>query len=403
MKQKVYRKDHFENIKIFKDIPHQNEYSSYSIDLNRHFGDLCYPEFFKHLKEQKKYDIDYFKKLFEKENQIKGLKKYEESFDIDKFKKSLKNMSIKEIEYNKRLKNPYSDRMSNSKNFLITEYIKKKPKVIKPYYPEIPEVGRYSPSYNFINKHVYEVSFSKTGLNKSNQDEKNINKNEGKKFFNNIIKILPNKNELKTINSLEINNNKNYITTMICTPKKRLLSLNSSQKNSSRKKIKDKLNMKNKEDNNNLKELYNKTNYAIKKIKNNHCLRFENYTSRKSLIKEIPYNTENKIELPNFYTEKYIKGNIDFNKISSNKKMKSYFEEMANKDKNPPLGFYKPKYNSVMNKTRDIYFNKKDLPSSKQKKFKQIIYSYDVPYNYQIAPALNDRTKFNINLNIKIE
>ena len=53
MSKKVYIKDHFENIKMFKDIPYQNEFSSYSIDLNRRFGDLTYPEFYKHLKEQK--------------------------------------------------------------------------------------------------------------------------------------------------------------------------------------------------------------------------------------------------------------------------------------------------------------------------------------------------------------
>lgn len=399
MSKKVYIKDHFENIKMFKDIPYQNEFSSYSIDLNRRFGDLTYPEFYKHLKEQKKYELNYFKKLFEKENKVKGLRKYEESFDIEKFKKSLKIMTNKEKEYNKKLKNPYFDRMTKSKNFLITDYIKKKTKTIKPFYPEVPEVGRYSPSYNFINKHVYEVSFSKTGLDKNNKDEKTIIKKDSKKFFNNIIKKWPNKNEFKTLNLLEINNNKKYITTMKNTPNKRLISLDSSQENSSRKKLKAKLN---KEDNN-LKELYKKTNSVFKKIENNHnhCLRFENYTPRKSLKKEIIYNTENTTELPNFYTEKYIRGNIDFNKISSNKKIKSFFEEMANKTKYPPLGFYQPRYNSVMNKTRDIYFSKKELPSPKIKKFKKIIYSYDVPYHYQIAPSLNDRTKFNVGFKIE--
>ena len=91
--------------------------------------------------------------------------------------------------------------------------------------------------------------------------------------------------------------------------------------------------------------------------------------------------------------------------MSSNKKIKSYFEELANKDKNPPLGFYKPKYSSVMNKTRDIYFSKKSPPSSRRRKFKKIIFSYDVPYNYQIAPSLNDRSKNKIEdyYNLKIE
>ena len=150
--------------------------------------------------------------------------------------------------------------------------------------------------------------------------------------------------------------------------------------------------LKNKEGNK-IADLYKKTHSVINKIKNNHCLKFENYTSRKPIVKERPYNNENNVELPNYYTEKHIKGNVDFNKLSSNKNIKSYFEEISNKVKNPPLGFYQPKYNSIMSKTRDIYFRKKSLPSSRRRKIKKIIYSYDVPYNYQIATSLNDRSK----------
>ena len=159
MRQKVYKRDHYENIKMFHDLEHPSEFSAYSLDLNRHFGDRCYTKFYKHLIEHQKLDTNYFKKLFEKENAVKGLKKYDESFDAIKFKKSLKKLEIKEIEYNKKIKNPYYERLSNSKNFLITEYIKKKPKTFKPYYPKVPEDGRYNPSYNFISKHTYDIFF----------------------------------------------------------------------------------------------------------------------------------------------------------------------------------------------------------------------------------------------------
>ena len=104
MRQKVYKRDHYENIKMFNDLEYPSEFSSYSLDLNRHFGDRCYPKFYKHVIEHKKFDTNYFKKLFEKENAVKGLKKYDESFDAIKFKKSLKKIKIKEIEYNKKLK-----------------------------------------------------------------------------------------------------------------------------------------------------------------------------------------------------------------------------------------------------------------------------------------------------------
>lgn len=389
MKQKVYLKDHLENIKMFHGLDHPTEFSEYSSDLNRHFGDRSYPKFYQNLNEHKKLNIDYFKKLFEKDNRVKGLKSYEESFNISQFKKSLKKLTIKEMEYNKKLKYPYFERLTNSKNYLITEYINKKPKAIKPNYPEVPEVGRYSPSYNFINKHIYEVSFSKTGLNKINE-KNNINNKEGKKYFNKIIKNFPNKD--KKLNSLDINKNNKLIS---ITPNKRLVSLNIKEEHLNGKQLKDILNMKNKNDRN-IKSLFKKTSNSLNKRKNNHCLRFENYTSRKSLVIKKNYNTEYNTEIPNYYTEKYIKVNIDFNKLSSNKNIKSYFEEISKKVKNPPLGFYEPKYNSVLNKTRDIYFSKKKLPSSRHRKLKKIIYSYDVPVNYQIAPSLNDKSKPNI-------
>ena len=360
MKEKIYKNDHFENIKIFQDVRCQKEFSAYSSDLNRFFGDRSYPKFYKNLLENKKLASNYFTKLFEKENKIKGLKQYEESFNIDNFKKSLKTLKIKEIEYNKKLKNPYFERMHNSKNFMITEYIKKKPynKTIKPLNFKTPEVGRYTPSYNFVNKHIYEVTFSKTGLNELSKHN----------ITNKLIGKIKNKSKtLKTIN----NNKIKYTITEPITPRKKFHSLNATQNNINRKAL----------------------SLALNKVKNNHCLKFENYTTRKPLIRELDYNTEYNTESPNYYTDKYLKGNVDFNKLSSNKNIKSYFEEIANKEHNPPLGFYKPKYNSVLSKTRDIYFSKKTLPSSRHRKFKKIIYSYDVPYNYQIAPSLNDRTK----------
>jgi hypothetical protein len=190
---------------------------------------------------------------------------------------------------------------------------------------------------------------------------------------------------------------------MTTTPKKRYLSLNNTHMSSKKTKLKNVT--KKSKDNRGLEEIFHKTHSSLSKLKNNHCLKFENYTSRKPLLKEIPYNTENDAELPNYYTQKYIRGNIDFNKISSNKKIKSYFEEVSNKFKNPPIGFYQPKYDSILNKTRDIYFYKKQLPSPRQKKIKQIIYSYNVHYNYEIAPSLNDHSQNNVEdvYNLKID
>jgi hypothetical protein len=400
MRQKVYKKDHYENIKMFHDVQHPSEFSAYSIDLNRYFGDRSYPKFYQSLVEHKKLATDFFKKLFEKENKIKGLRIYEESFDINKFKKSLKKLELKETLYNQKLKNPFYERISNHKNFLITDYNKRKPKIIKPYCPEVPEVGRYSPSYDVINKHVYEVSFSKIGRNEiSRNNPQKVNNSEGKKYFNNLLSKKP-KDKTK---ERDIYNNRKYMSPISNSSKKRYMILTNSE-NKKKLVIKNKDNKDNK-DGKDLSNIYRRTSLILNKFKDNHCLKFENYTSRQSSIRKISYNTENDIELPNYYTQKYIKGNIDFEKISSNKNIKSYFDEVSHRVKNPPLGFYQPKYDSVMSKTRDIYFVKKALPTSRQKQFKKIIYSYDVPYNYQIAPSLNERTKPNVEeyYNVKIE
>ena len=264
----------------------------------------------------------------------------------------------------------------------------------------MPEVGRYSPSYDVINKHVYEVSFSKIGRNEiSRNNPQKVNNSEGKKYFNNLLS----KKSKDKAKERDIYNSRKYMSPISNSSKKRYMILTNSE-NKKKLVIKNKDNKDNK-DGKDLSNIYKRTSLILNKFKDNHCLKFENYTSRQSSIRKISYNTENDIELPNYYTQKYIKGNIDFEKISSNKNIKSYFDEVSHRVKNPPLGFYQPKYDSVMSKTRDIYFVKKALPTSRQKQFKKIIYSYDVPYNYQIAPSLNERTKPNVEeyYNVKIE
>lgn len=394
MKQKIYKKDHKENIKMFQDVENPKEFSAYSIDLNRYFGERSYPEFYKRLIEHKKYATDNFIKLFEKENKGNIFKMYDKSFDIKKFKKSLKNMKLKEIIYNNKLKNPYLERLRNSKNNISIKNNKKKNKIIKPYFPEVPEVGRYTPSYNAVTKHIYEVCFSKTGLNETFGEKTNIH-NKGKVLIKNLSQRIPEKSNSPNKDNylLDTNNKEKFYTPAPTTPSKRFFSLNNTQP---RNKDKSKLIVRNKifEQKKNL--LLKTTSNILNDLKNNHCLKFEKYTPREPLLKEISYNNENNVELPNYFSQKYIRGNTDFNKLSSNKKIKSYFEEVSNKFNNPPLGFYQPKYNSVLNKTRDIYFSKKAPPSSRHRKIKKIIFSYDVPYDYQIAPSLNNSPKNNI-------
>ena len=121
---------------------------------------------------------------------------------------------------------------------------------------------------------------------------------------------------------------------------------------------------------------------------NNHCLRFETYTPRKPLNKTIIYNTDIRNELPNYYTSKYIKNNINFNK---NNNTPNYIEQAIIRDQNPPLGFYEPKYNLVFNNLdKNVYIHKKNLSYLARNKIKKIFCQYNMSKDYKTVPALNN-------------
>ena len=95
---KVYRKDHKENVKLFRDLKSHKKYSVYGSELNRVFGDKSYDIFYNDLLYKKKKHINNFTKLFEKPVVKGGLKEYEEPFNIKIFKECLKSMKIKNEE-----------------------------------------------------------------------------------------------------------------------------------------------------------------------------------------------------------------------------------------------------------------------------------------------------------------
>ena len=126
--------------------------------------------------------------------------------------------------------------------------------------------------------------------------------------------------------------------------------------------------------------------------KNNHCLRFETYCSRKPLINPIFYNIENKFKAPDSSTPRIIKGNVEFEKISSEKNSKNFIEKIVyNKKDTPSIGFYRPNYTIISKKEKDVIFDKekKSKKNLKITKLKKILTKYHVRGEYELFNILN--------------
>ncbi len=84
---------------------------------------------------------------------------------------------------------------------------------------------------------------------------------------------------------------------------------------------------------------------------------------------------------------------IEFNKLSTSKeKQKCYFEVEANKNKNPPLGAYYPKFESTFYRvTTNVFLDKKKIPITNKRKLKKIMFNYDVPSKYLLFQSLNKK------------
>ena len=436
--QELYRKDRKENIRIFSDLKTLKEFSSYNTDLNHVFGENTYNKFHKNLTEQRKVISDNFQNMALKPFVPTSYNKFEEEFNPKEFESTLNNMKLRDQILNYKIKNPYTERMKNSSSYLLKKEFEKSKanKTIKSFLPEVPEVGRYNPQYNSINKHSYRVFFGNKPTNRFNTLEHEIVQNENDNsdtindignernsrrviiksnsinrakninYFNkinknqfSIRKLLDKKpmksnldsNKIYNLINLDKNNNnlRDNASEKILTIKNsnnishisdnnsnnNSFTLNNSPLKDKTKKIRFKSGFKNKSkiSNNSSIELDkdNSLDRSFGSRNDNHCLKFETYTSRKPLGKTILYNTDIKTELPNYYTSKYIKNNINYKK---GKNIMSYIEQIiSKKDQSPPLGFYQPKYNYVFNNIdKNIYLNRnkimKDMVHNKLKK-----------------------------------
>ena len=365
MINKIYRKDHLENIRIFGDIDQKKKYSLYSIELDRAFGDKSYGKFFQNLRENKKSKINSFKELFEKEkNEANNLKRFKErTFNPTEFKQALETMKKKTEQKEYRIKNPYKTRIAknallsikstkfntlnagdlqNRKRRIFNRFKKSNPKKkeSKIYLPDVPDLGRYNPSYDVLRKHTYQVCFTTKIFTEYNKEN---NKMEERLIWNrNTISNMSN------IKNIKLNKNNE-----ICSKLKKILKKNYSFNKS-------KISKKNKSFDD-LTENKGLLNMSYSPFKNNHCLKFENYSDRKPMITKYLYRTEKCYDPYKSPQTPSTNICIKFNKLSTsvNKEI-SYFDKIAQKNVNPPLGTYKPNYNAIFrNLTTNIYIDKK--------------------------------------------
>ena len=413
------RRDHSENVKIFNDLKSEQEFSSYSNNLNRVFRDNSYSIFHKNLIDKKTISSNNFLKLFEKTevNDKNALKKITTPFNIKQFESYLTKMKIKNDLLSDRIKNPFLQRKKSTQYYELKKGTNKQKNLdfLKPYFPKVPDVGRYNPSYDALKKHSYQAFFGNENR-KCNITENDINNSKNI----NCLSVIIDDNKLNNIHNknsaFKINNKLNEVTKLETSPIRKqsavkkcttdfqtnksnhnlntsissTISLNKSSRNSSAvgnksKKSFNYLPSSTEIDNSNVLLTISATR------NNNHCLRFDSYPARKPLLNKIIYNTNIKTELPNYYSPKYLKGFLNFDK---KKNFGSCIDEEITKTNNvPPLGFYRPKYDAILNSTnKNVYFDHKSLetlPTIKKYKMKKVMCDYNVSSEYQVVPDLN--------------
>ena len=395
MIDRINKDDNLENIKLFSDLRTPAEYSSVSKELNMKHKDFAFSTFYNNLKNySQKLKSKNINSIFSITNSPRKSKILNENhFDFQKIKIAIEKMKEKENILKQKREHPYTERSLHSHPIytLVKDKIKSKEREEKRLKSKFrsnktytPELGRYNPSYNSINKHSHQVIFSlknfeefnnainqkmslnKININNSSLSTNRIRKSKIDKKINNYIK---NKNKTQTL----------FVTKTIRNSK--ILKYKHAKNNLDTNIFY----------NTSISKANKKTNEGRNSNKNNHCLRFDTYTSRKPLINPIFYKTEIQFKVPGCSTPRFI-GNVEFDKICSNKNLKNYIEKEVYKNKDIPcIGFYRPNYTSVSQKTKDVIFDKekKSKKNLKITKLKKIITKYHVSKEYELFNILN--------------
>lgn len=401
--KKLLKKDTKENIKLFSDIKIQKEYSNLSKEISIQFHNNTYSSFYKNLKN--------FEQVLKKGNTFSPIStspyptedpSRKKKFDFEKMKNAIRLMKEEEKNMQKKKKNPYTERNRDSLSFSIYGLMKNKKKIIEQIKKKrekekkivSPDLGRYNPKYKSIEKHTQRVIFS----------------------FKNFKKFNTAYNQKLMIKKRKLKEEDNIIKAKIENMKKKLKKINfnfkkNAKKNLSKKEKNNKSTSKTEQNDNNVKDIPNLfQNTAIYKksrnannselTKDNHCFKFETYTSRKPLLVQTTYEGDSIYKLSS--SVRSIKESM--NKFYNKKKKltsRNYLEDfIKNKNSVPSIGFYRPNYSFVTNKTMDIYFNgKKDQKSNiKYFKLKKILGNYNVREEYELFRFLNSDKDNNKNL-----
>ena len=483
MYDKIYSTDKIENLKIFDDIEQKKNFSNYSIELNRLFGEKSYVNFYRNLIERKRPRCTNFISMFQKPKKLAANRIFEEPFDIVYFEEKLNDMKLKSDQLKYKVENPYkcrpqmksitktkTEQLLNDLKYRKQDKNNSNPKIRlkkdKIYLPEVPDVGRYNPSYDILRKHTYQACFSTSNFHEFNKNNTEFNDRNLFKVINDRDPIYGNDQRIKqiTISAINTNNNNSNNNNIINASKTiNNESLSKPKRNNKNKytntspyfrnrKMKLKLKRNNKMNNSNSKEelnnssknindsqilvrtngdlhsrcqkrinnLYNtSSNFSsddsklylsnniynnrtinassIKNLKNNHCLQFKNYSKRKPITNKLNYTIEHFTNPDAFnmnYPTRHKNACIEFNKLSTAKSLqKCVFELEADKNMNPPIGAYDPKfdYSTSFKVVGNIFLDKKKKTVSNKKRLKKIMFNYNVPSGFLLFQSLNKK------------
>ena len=405
--KRLLKKDTKENLKLFSDIQIPKQYSNLSKEISIQFHNYTYSSFYKNLK--------YSEEILKKGNTFSliSISPYPDKestgrkkFDIEKMKNAIQKMKEEEKKIQKMKKQPYTERNRDSLSFTIYGLLKNKQKIIEDIRKKrekekkivSPGLGRYNPKYKSIEKHTRRVIFSFKNFKKFNTayNQKLMIKQKKIKEEDNKMKLKI-ENMKKKLNQLNFKFKKNDKKSQVKKEKNNKIISNTEQA------------VNNSRDIPNLfqnTQIYKKSRNEQKTElnKNNHCFKFETYTSRKPLLNQTSYDGENMYKMSS--SMRNIQDNLSKVNKSFNKRKKhlsrNYLEDIIkNKKFVPSIGFYRPNYSYVTNKTMDIYFNgKKDQKNNiKYFKLKKILGNYNVRGEYELFRFLNTDDENNKNYN----
>lgn len=402
MKKQKYNpliEDKKENINLFSDITDPKKYSKYSNQLNKVFSSYSYSKFINDLTRTKvKKQIT----LKDQINQWLNLSSYStkfrlDNFDINDFKSKIKETEEKNLLLSQEKRKKYIDKRV-LKRKLLSQMTKDKVLKIKNKYKfkQSPCLGVYNPIYDAIGKHSYQVTFEKQNFTDFNnnkdksRDKYNLKKTDT--YFNIRSIKSDNKKNKKLINNEKKISNKTQT---------QIKSNNNIYKNNSKSKNIKKIITENNKENNkkklSKKIFINGDLIVFSKVKRNKRNKSTNENLALNIFKNTlsnnsTFNNDNNNLTVRDSTSFYkIKGNVNFDKISNNKKIGSYFEEIAKKRTSPAVGTYRPIYSSIFNRTTNIIFqNKMKNDNNIKKKFLyKIITNYNQTRKYELFDILN--------------